>query len=75
MRWTPNRVLALYLSLGLFFLGLLGLFAAPTLQEGTWTFYKLDIVMNLIHVGTGAIGLLARVSLIRPAGFSTSCSG
>lgn len=59
MRWTPNRVVALYLGLGLFFLGLLGLFAAPTLHEGTWTFYKLDIVMNLIHVGTGAIGILA----------------
>ena len=28
MRWTPNRVVALYLGLGLFFLGLLGLFRA-----------------------------------------------
>jgi len=59
MRWTPNRVVALYLGLGLFFLGLLGLFAAPTLQEGTWTFYKLDVVINLVHVATGAIGILA----------------
>jgi hypothetical protein len=59
MRWTPNRVVALYLGLGLFFLGLLGLFAAPTLREGTWTFYKLDVVINLVHVATGAIGILA----------------
>jgi hypothetical protein len=59
MRWTPNRVLALYLGLGLFFLGLLGLFAVPTLQEGTWTFYKLDLVINLVHVGTGASGIIA----------------
>ena len=59
MRWTPNRVLALYIGLGLFFLGLLGLFAAPTLQEGTWTFYQLDIVMSLTHIGTGAIGIFA----------------
>lgn len=59
MRWTPNRVVALYLGLGLFFLGLLGLFAAPTLREGTWTFYKLDVVINLVHVATGALGILA----------------
>lgn len=59
MRWTPNRVVALYAGLALFFLGLLGWFAAPTLSEGTWTFYKLDLVMNLLHVGTGALGILA----------------
>jgi hypothetical protein len=59
MRWTPNRVLALYLGLGLFFLGLLGLFAAPTLKEGSWTFFKLDLVMNLLHIATGALGVLA----------------
>jgi uncharacterized membrane protein HdeD (DUF308 family) len=59
MRWTPNRILALYLGLGLFFLGILGLFAAPTMREGTWTFYKLDVVINLVHVVTGAIGILA----------------
>lgn len=59
MRWTPNRVVALYLGLGLFFLGLLGLFVAPTLREGTWTFYKLDLVINLVHVITGAIGIIA----------------
>lgn len=59
MRWTPNRVVALYLGLGLFFLGLLGLFPAHTLQEGTWTFYKLDLVINLVHVVTGALGILA----------------
>lgn len=59
MRWTPNRIVALYLGLALFFLGLLGWFAAPTLREGSWTFYKLDLLMNLAHVGTGALGLLA----------------
>ncbi|MEO7020813.1 MAG: DUF4383 domain-containing protein [Ktedonobacteraceae bacterium] len=59
MRWTPNRVVALYLGLALFFLGLLGWFANPTLNEGSWTFYKLDLVMSLIHVGTGMLGLLA----------------
>jgi len=59
MRWTPNRVVALYLGLALFFLGVLGLFAVPTLQEGSWTFYKLDLIMDLVHVVTGAIGILA----------------
>jgi|SRR5947209_72318 len=59
MRWSPNRIVALYLGLGCFFLGLLGLFAAPTLHEGTWTFFKLDIIDNLIHVITGAIGVIA----------------
>ena len=59
MRWTPNRVVALYLGLALFFLGLLGWFANPTLHDGSWTFYKLDLAMSLIHVGTGMLGVLA----------------
>lgn len=59
MRWSPNRVVALYLGLGYFFLGLLGLFAAPTLHEGTWTFFKLDIIDNLVHAIIGAIGVVA----------------
>ncbi len=59
MRWTPNRVVALYLGLALFFLGMLGWFADPSLREGSWTFYKLDLVMSLIHVVTGLIGVLA----------------
>lgn len=59
MRWSPNRVLALYLGLGCFFLGLLGYFAAPTLHEGTWTLFKLDIIDNLLHLGLGAVGIVA----------------
>ena len=59
MRWSPNRVLALYIGLGCFFLGLLGLFAAPTLHEGTWTLFKLDIIDNLLHISAGAIGVVA----------------
>jgi hypothetical protein len=59
MRWTPNKVIALYFGLSLFFLGLLGWFANPTLREGSWTFYKLDLVMSLIHLGTGMLGILA----------------
>ncbi|HEU5373892.1 MAG TPA: DUF4383 domain-containing protein [Ktedonobacteraceae bacterium] len=29
------------------------------MREGTWTFYKLDLVINLLHIITGAIGILA----------------
>ena len=59
MRWSPNRVLALYIGLGCFFLGILGLFAAPTLHEGTWTLFKLDIIVNLLHQGIGITGIVA----------------
>jgi membrane-associated phospholipid phosphatase len=59
MTWTPNRVFTLIVGLGFTFLGILGFFAAPTMQKGMWTMFELDLADNLFHLLSGLLGILA----------------